>query len=533
MHLRVANLPMTMPLFPLQDRLSSRRDFLKGTTSLAAALWSSCATGPGVVRGTGSSSYPFTLGVASGDPSPDGFVIWTRLAPDPLAGGGMGSSPVSVSWIVAEDEKLNRVVRRGRTVARPEWGHSVHVELAGLEPGRWYWYQFKTGGDTSPLGRTRTNPPPGTVPEKYRFAVASCQHYETGFFTAYEHMIQENVDLVVHLGDYIYEDAGRKGQLREHVGGEIMTVDDYRNRYAQYRLDPALQNMHAAVPWLVTWDDHEADNNYAGEISEHPDVPPRQFLVRRAAAYQAYYEHMPLRRSSLPKGPDMQLYRRITIGGLADFYVLDTRQYRTDQPCGDRNGPQCQDALNARASLLGPVQRDWLFRGLADSTARWKILAQQVMMAKVDRTAGEAIAYSMDQWPGYEIERRKILNYFKDRQIQNPVVLTGDIHTNWANELTVETDENFEHPVAAEFVGTSITSGGDGRNEPETLAKTLAENPFVKFHNAQRGYFTCDLSGTQYRTDYRTLDFVTRPNSPIRTRASFVLESGRSKLNVV
>jgi alkaline phosphatase D len=516
--------------FPKVSRANSRRSFLKQSTSLAGAvLLSACATGP--FRRVGKfTGYPFSLGVASGDPWPDGFVIWTRLAPEPMVGGGMLPEPVEVSWMVAEDEGMGRVVRRGRSIARPEWGHSIHVEVEGLRADRWYWYQFKCGSEVSPVGRTRTAPSIGKELDKLQFAFVSCQHFEAGYFDAYRHLVKDNVELIIHLGDYIYENAGRDKQVRKHAGGEIISLEDYRNRYAQYRMDPALQLAHAAAPWLVTWDDHEVDNNYAGEVSEEINVSPRELLKRRAAAYQAFYEHMPIRQGNLPDGPDMQLYRKISYGNLVDFFVLDTRQYRTDQPCGDGRKFPCAQALSPKASLLGNAQREWLFNGLSRSTARWKVLAQQVMMARVDRSEGEGQEFSMDQWPGYEMERRRILQVLKDRKIQNPVVLTGDIHSNWANELCVHTDEEHREPVAAEFVGTSLSSGGDGREIPQFLDQTLAQNPFVKFHNAERGYVNCALSKRDWRSDYRVMKFVTKPNGPVTTRASFVVESGSSKI---
>ena len=517
-------------MFPLVGEGVSRRGFLRASVSLSAAvLWGGCATGV-VRRRVAFSGYPFSLGVASGDPAPDGFVIWTRLAPNPLEGGGMPTERVEVSWIVAEDEQLTKVVRSGREVASAEWGHSVHAEVAGLAPDRWYWYQFKCGAEVSPVGRSRTTPAAGAVPKSFRFAFASCNHFETGYFTAFEHLARENADVIIHLGDYIYEDGGKDKQIRKHLGGEIRTLTEYRNRYAQYKLDPALQLAHACAPWLVTWDDHEVDNNYAGEISEHFDVRPRQLLERRAAAYQAYYEHMPLRRSSVPVGPDMQLYRRVSFGDLAEFFVLDARQYRSDQPCGDVRQPPCPDSYSPKASMLGKEQRDWLFRGLGGSSARWNVLAQQVMMARVDRKNGPLEEFSMDQWPGYEFERNKVTQFFMDRKVRNPVVLTGDIHSNWANELTVECDSDYEYPIAAEFVGTSISSGGDGRRKPVGLDKTLYENPFVKFHNAERGYVMCEVSPNHWRTDYRVVEFVTKPGAPIKTRATFHLEDGSSRL---
>lgn len=522
---------MTPFQFPALNRETSRRSFLAASSSLAAAAFmSSCATGPSR-RQLSFRKYPFSLGVASGDPSPDGFVIWTRLAPEPLESGGMPPEPVRVSWQVAEDENMSSIVRQGSAIARPEWAHSVHVEIEGLRPDRWYWYHFKVGNEFSPLGRSRTMPPSNALPEKFRFAFASCQHFETGWFTAYEHMLHEDLDLVVHLGDYIYEGPGRDNLVRKHLGPEIVSVDDYRRRYAQYRTDPALQAMHAAAPWLLTWDDHEVDNNYANDISEEAKVTPAQLLKRRAAAYQAYYEHMPLRQACLPKGPHMKLYRRSSVGRLAEFFVLDTRQYRTDQPCGDGNKAPCDEALDPRATLLGERQRHWLKSGLADSPTRWNILAQQVMMARVDRLIGAEIGYSMDQWPGYEMERREMLEFFHERKVPNSVVLTGDIHSNWANELTVHSDVDYKYPVAAEFVGTSISSGGDGSANPKSRGELLAENPFVKFFSTERGYVKCELTPEQWRSDYQMVEFVTRKGAPLHTRASFVLESGSPKLH--
>lgn len=521
---------MPRPLYSVCDWPLSRRSFLHTTASLAAAaLWSSRALSA-VKKNPKLADYPFQLGVASGEPIPDGAVLWTRLAPKPLEGGGMPFDPVEVAWQVAEDETFAKVVRQGKTVASPDWAHSVHVEVDGLKPDRWYWYQFKVGTETSPKGRMRTAPALEAAPSRLRFAFASCQHFEDGYYTAYEHMKRDDVDLVIHLGDYIYEGAGKEKLVRRHVGPEIHTLDEYRNRHAQYKTDEALQAMHAAAPWLLTWDDHEFDNNCAGDISEEKEVQRDNFLRRRARAYQAYYEHMPLRRASLPRAHDMQLYRRIAFGRLAEFFVLDTRQYRTDQPCNDGNKPQCADALDPQGTLLGAVQEQWLLEGMSNSSAAWNVLAQQVMMARVDRAAGEPVAYSMDQWPGYEMNRRRLLKFFHEHPEKNPVVLAGDIHTNWANNLIADFDDLDSKVVASEFVGTSISSGSNGVQKPKTHAETLAENPFVKFHNAERGYVLCEVSPKLWRTDYRTLEYVTRKGAPLKTRASLVVEPGEPGL---
>jgi alkaline phosphatase D len=503
---------------------TSRRSFLTTSTSLAAAaLWSLRATGA-VLRAVNLSDYPFRLGVASGDPSPDGFVIWTRLAPRPVEGGGMPNEAVFVDWQVAEDEGMKNVVREGTTVATPDWGHSVHVEVTGLEPGRVYFYRFRAANEISPVGRSRTMPALTSEPASLRFAFASCQHFEDGYYTAYDHMAKEELDLIIHLGDYIYEGKARTDRVRKHVGTEIHTLEDYRNRHALYKTDEFLQTAHRLFPWLVTWDDHEVDNNYANNISEEPKVQSEALLARRAKAYQAYYENMPLRRASIPNGPDMQLYRKVAFGRLAEFYVLDTRQYRTDQPCGDGNKAPCAEALDPKATILGDRQEQWLLDGLSASSGKWNVLAQQVMMARVDLTPGDAITHSMDQWPGYEMNRRRVLKGIADRKVSNPIVLTGDIHSNWANDLIADFDNLDSKIVASEFVGTSISSGRDGVREPKLMKEMQAENPFVKFHNAERGYVSCQVTPERWHTDYRVVEYVTKPGAPLVTRASFVVE---------
>ncbi|MES2694407.1 MAG: alkaline phosphatase D family protein [Verrucomicrobiota bacterium] len=523
---------MLQPLFPLRDSaLLSRRNFIAGSVSFAAAALLSTSRLSGAVKENAKlSAYPFSLGVASGDPTPNSVVLWTRLAPKPLEpGGGMPSAPVVVWWELAENEAFSQVLRSGTTLANPHWAHSVHVEVEGLKPDRWYWYRFRAAGETSRIGRTRTMPPAASSPERLRFAFASCQHYESGLFTAYQHMAREDLDLIVHLGDYIYEGAAREKGVRQHNSPEIVTVDDYRARYALYKLDPHLQAAHAMAPWIVTWDDHEVMNNYAGDIPGRPG-PRDEFLKRRAAAYQAYFEMMPLRRSAQPKGPDMLLYRRLNFGRLASFNVLDTRQYRTDQPQGDGRKPFNEVLLDPKGTIMGAQQRDWLLNNLSRSSTDWNIMAQQVMVANVDVSIGPVVEYSMDQWPAYEFERRNLLKHLRNQKVKNPVVLTGDIHTNWANELLTDFERPGEAPVGVEFVGTSISSGGDGEDLPKSRATTPEENPCVKFLNGNRGYVRCEVTPKLWRTDYQTVAYITKPDAPLKTRATFVVESGQSKL---
>jgi alkaline phosphatase D len=506
----------------------SRRNFLTAAGTLAA--WPIFAAPASAMfrRAVKLKDYPFQLGVTSGDPTPDGFVLWTRLAPDPLEGGGMPAESVEVAWEVADDEQMKKIVAQGTAIASPDLAHSVHVEVNSLTPGRWYWYRFTAAGETSPVGRARTAPKAEDLPERLRFAFASCQHFESGYFTAFEHMAREELDLIIHLGDYIYEYAGKPKLVRKHVGPELETLADYRNRHAQYKTDKHLQAAHALCPWLVTWDDHEFDNNCAGAISEELGVDPAKFLNRRARAYQAYYEHMPLRKAQFPQGPNMRLYRRAPFGRLADFAILDTRQYRTDQPCGDGNKPPCDAVYDPKATLLGDEQEKWLYDTLRVSPARWNVLAQQVMMARVDRVPGDIVAYSMDQWPGYEANRQRVLKFFAESKVSNPVVIAGDIHSNWVNNLQVNSADTKSPVVATEFVGTSITSGGDGKQTRLDTPGVLAENPFVKFYNAERGYVSCEVTPKEWRSDYRVVEYVTRPGAPLITRKSFVVENGRA-----
>jgi alkaline phosphatase D len=472
--------------------------------------------------------YPFQLGVASGEPVADGFVLWTRLAPKPLEGGGMPADEVQVDWQVAEDEKFSKVVASGSAAAKPELAHSVRIEVEGLRPDRWYFYRFRAGSEVSPTARTRTTPQPDASPAKLRFAFASCQHYESGYFTPLRHMAAEDLDLAIHLGDYIYEGAGQNGRVRKHAGKEIMSLEDYRTRHAQYKTDTDLQAVHHAFPWIVTWDDHEVDNNYADRFSEEADVSTDDLLTRRAHAYQAYFEHMPLRLSAKPMGHDMRLYRRASFGRLAEFAVLDTRQYRTDQPCGDHNVVACEGVFDPKATLLGDAQEKWLQDDLRRSPATWNVLAQQIMMGRADRDPGPDVTWSMDQWSGYDVCRKRLLGFLAEQKVRNPVVLTGDIHSNWVNDLKVDFDRPESPTVAAEFVGTSITSGGDGVAVDDYVTAILEQNPFVRFFNKERGYVSCTVTPKEWRADYQVVEKVSVKDAPLVTRASFRVEDGKA-----
>ncbi len=467
---------------------------------------------------------PFACGVSSGDPLPTGVVLWTRLMGDPARESAWTRERVNVRWEVAEDERMTRIVKRGEAAATPEFAHTVHADVRGLRPSRWYWYRFHAGSETSPVGRTRTAPA-GPV-DRLRFAFASCQHFETGYYTAYKHMAAEELDLVVHLGDYIYEGPGRDNGVRKHTGGEIVSLTDYRNRYALYRSDADLREAHRLFPWIVTWDDHEVDNNYAADIPEDKQTRA-EFLDRRANAYQAYYEAMPLRRSSMPKGSRMQLYRRLSFGPMADFHVLDTRQYRGDQPCGDGDKPPCPEMFAPGLTMFGDEQERWLLDGLSKSRAKWNVLANQVMMAKIDRDGGEGERYPMDQWSGYEAARTRFMRFLNERKPSNPLVITGDVHSNWVCDLR-EKFRDANSPIAAvEFTGTSISSGGNGEPLPARVKAYLGDNPQIKFYNAQRGYVRCELAAARMTADYRVVANVTERDAAVSTIASFAVVDGQ------
>lgn len=472
---------------------------------------------------------PFTLGVASGDPTPTGVVLWTRLAPRPLEPDyGMAGVRTAVTWEVSEDDRFTKILATGRATAAPELGHSVHVDVDGLTPDRWYWYRFRSGDAISAVGHTRTAPADGAL-APLRFGVVGCQHFEAGLYTAYGHLAGESLDLVTHTGDYIYEYSAAEGRVRRHATNEVRTVEDYRIRYAQYKSDPLLQAAHAACPWILTWDDHEVDNNYAGDVGENGMESVEQMRARRAAGYQAWWENQPVRVPRARSWADLTIRRSLEWGGLARFWVLDTRQYRSDQACGDGNRVvPCGEWADPSRSLMGRAQADWVIDGLGTSRARWQVLAQQVMMAPFDFRPGAEVQVSMDQWSGYPVERDRLLGAIAERAPNRTVVLTGDIHSNWVHELRGSFTKPGARVAAAEFVGTSISSDGDGAERSGNVtAATLAENPHTKWQNARRGYVLHDVTPEGWRADYRTVPYVTRPDAPITTASSWQLTHGR------
>ncbi|MFC9910967.1 alkaline phosphatase D family protein [Streptomyces sp. NPDC127197] len=485
---------------------------------------------------------PFTLGVASGDPLPESVLLWTRLAPAPYQpDGGLPAERVTVHWELARDENFRRPVRRGTTTAHPEFHHTVHVEVGHLEPGRVYYYRFRAGSWVSPTGRTRTAPSTRDQVAALKLAAVSCQAYHDGYFTAYGHLAQDDVDVVFHLGDYLYEYAvnavgGQRNYtdrtLPAHFNRETVTLEDYRLRYALYKTDPDLRAAHAAHPFVVTWDDHETENNYADDIPEN-DVPPEEFLLRRASAYRAYWENQPLRRPQLPDGPDMQLYRRLHWGRLAQFDVLDTRQYRSNQAYGDGSdvpGPEIDDPTR---TMTGETQERWLLDGWRQSRALWNVVPQQVVFSQRKFDLTEPSRVSMDAWDGYRPSRRRVLDGAKAAGIENLMVLTGDVHVGYAFDIKDDFDDPASPTVGTEIVATSIASGRDGAEKPANWNTYMTANPHLKFYNGRRGYVTVALEQEQARADFRTVPYVTTPGAPVTTAASFVTQVGEPGLRQV
>ena len=474
---------------------------------------------------------PYTLGVASGFPSLDNVVLWTRLAPQPRApGGGMPAAVVPVEWEVASDEHFRRIVRSGVEYAVPDWAHAVHVEPGGLEAGRPYWYRFIAGGARSLVGRTATLPARDAAPSRLRLAVASCQQYEQGYYTAYQAMLADEPDLVLHLGDYIYELSWGEDHVRSHGAPECHTLDDYRARYALYKSDAHLQAVHAACPWLLTWDDHEVDNDYADDTSEENDVP-EWFLARRAAAYKACYEHQPLPRRALPYGPYLRLHSQQAFGDLVNVLMLDDRQHRTPQACpkpGRRGGNRVSDCAELAAperTKLGAPQEAWLAARLVESKARWNLLAQGTVVAQIDEQRGPGERYWTDGWSGYPAARERLFAAIEATRVRNPVCLSGDIHSFLAAKLNRTAADPASPVIATEFVTTSISSQGV---PGKTISDRLAENPSLLTGSSQyRGYLRLVLTPDRAQVDMMAVDTVKEPNSSSRVFASFVVEDGK------
>jgi alkaline phosphatase D len=512
--------------------MNTRRQLLQGVLGLAGVV-ATRSWALGVPRW---SAPPFTLGVASGFPTSEGVVLWTRLAPEPLApDGGMPSLTVPVRWEVAADEGFRRIVQSGIAYADPEWAHSVHVELEGLESARPYWYRFTAGSARSASGRTVTAPPPGAALTQLRAALVCCQHYETGYYVAYRRMLEDRLDLIIHVGDYIYENNAANGRVRLHGAGPAITLADYRVRHALYRTDPELQAAHAACPWLLTWDDHDVANDYAGDLSEDND-DPRWFHERRAAAYRAYYEHLPLPRSAVPFGAEMRMYRELRFGDLCAVQLLDERQYRSPEVCPlpGRAGSntvtlaECPELRDPARTMLGSRQEAWLAGRLAASRARWNLITQGDMVANLIQDIGHGERYWTDAWSGYPIARERLMQSIHTSGVRNPVVLSGDSHAFLVSDLQLDPTRPDSPVVASELLTTSLTS----RPLAEAVIQAwLPHNPQLKLATGvPRGYTLLELTPERLSADLIAMDTVEQPRSGSRLLHRFVIEDGRRGL---
>lgn len=510
-----------------------RRTLLAGTAAtLAAPALARLAAPVAFV------DYPFQLGVAAGDPDHRGFVIWTRLAPRPQEPDrGLGARPALVRYEVAEDPAFARLVAEGEAVARPELGHSVHVTLDTLQPDRVYHYRFIAGGERSVAGRARTLPAPGAEVAQVRLGIAGCQDYQSGLYTALRHLAGEDCHAIFHYGDYIYEYGTRAavfswglGQMvptvRRHGGPELFSLDDYRRRYTEIRLDLDLQEAHRSAAWLSSYDDHEVVNNWAGEVPPD-DTPTELFLLRRAAAMQAWYEFMPVRADAFPKNGLSGPWRQYRFGRLLDARLLNTRAFRTNQPCDDRFGSLCAGIRDPKAEMLGRVQEDWLVKGFGE--ARWNALLQQVMMMSIARAREpEPQGINPDSWAGYLAPRDRLLARL-DR-VPNLIVLTGDEHQHWAGEVR-RSDARPDRPAQAiEFVTTSISSGSDGPGTRAEHAAILARNPGLAYIRDERGYSVMTVTPEAWTAEMKVVETVRSPGGRLSTHARFRVPSGAARI---
>lgn len=507
-----------------------RRKFLEYTWSTTAA-GVAAALLPGEAQARPRlRKNPFTLGVASGDPTPSGIVLWTRLAPEPTDPTALGRFPIPVRWRVASDDRLRRVVAQGVALAPAELAHSVHVEVEGLKPGRDYFYRFDTGGEESPIGHFRTAPAAHEWLHELQFAFVTCQDWPSGFYTAYRDMLQHDLDLVLHLGDYTYEygigDSAR-GPAPAGFGEPCSDLRTYRLRHTLHKLDADLQAAHAAFPFAVIWDDHEVANDYSGLAPEYASPSP-EFTARRAHAYQAWYEHMPVRANLLAmlRG-ELRIYRELRYGRLASFYMLDDRQYRSDNPCGDGEALRCAEALRGDYSMLGSAQERWLGERFDRSRARWNVLGQGLLMAELHHQPYLNNLYWNDAWDGYPLARQRLFEDLLSSGATNPVVLTGDWHSTFVSDLKLDFKDPTSPTIATELVTPAITTGGDGTPYGPYYSPMIPYNPHIKYYEGdRRGYFKASVTADEMSVDLHFVTSVENPEGTGYVEASFLIENG-------
>jgi alkaline phosphatase D len=517
----------------------TRRAFLGGVAATGALA--ACSGGSGTSAGPTTthlaaprlSGYPFTLGVASGDPTAEAVVLWTRLAPDALTvGGGMPTQDVPVRWEVANDERFADLVLDGTAMARADAGHTVHVDAVGLDPGRDFFYRFLLGDDESPTGRAITMPAAGDVPDRFLLGQVSCAQWGDGYYAAYRDLADSGVDLVVCLGDYIYErGAGTRadGAARD---GQIVaeTLDDYRHLYALYRSDEDLRAAHEAAPWAVIWDDHETSNDYVGD---HPDADSEsrtveEFAARRAAAYRAWWEHMPVRFDP-PTGPDLTIHRGLDIGALARLHLLDTRQYRTPLECPDavgQIGARCDTSYDPDTTFLGADQEAWVADSLSGGDDRvWDIVGNQVILHQWRFGPGRDAIFNLDQWDGYPEARSRMADALAGAA-GDVVVLTGDVHSTWVADLKADYDDEGSERIGTELVTPGVSSEGSDIAVIEDVIRT--NSPHVRYSEAlHRGWLRHELTAQAWTAEIRHVEEFADRASPVPTSASFVIEPGQ------
>ncbi|MBZ5737699.1 alkaline phosphatase D family protein [Nocardioides mangrovi] len=531
------------------------------------------AGGPAVaVAATAARAHPFRHGVASGDPLPHAVVIWTRVTPTPASTPGSGKGPqVEVRWEVARDARFRRIVRSGRFATSAARDHTVKVDVTGLAPATDYHYRFHLGDATSRVGRTRTAPAADASPERLRFGVVSCANWQAGWFAAYRGLAaRDDLDAVVHLGDYIYEyGPGQYGygpddeDIRTHVPAhEILSLTDYRQRHAQYKRDPDLQDLHARYPWIVTWDDHEVANDAYkdGAENHNTDLGEGDFHRRRARAHRAYDEWMPARLDGTARlGDGDRLYRRLRFGQLAEISMLDLRTYRDAQltvPDGDVSDPD--------RTITGRAQMDWLKASLANKRAQWKVVGNPVMIAPVDFAAlphdlvdpindvtgllpRDGVAYNVDQWDGYTDDRREIFQHIRDHQVTDALFITGDIHSGWAAELPYDA-ATLSDPLAigdtagVEFVCASVTSSNlkDITGTPPRTTSVAVEE-LIKANNRHiryldfdsHGFSVLDLTAERAQMDWYVIGDRADRDTPITWSVSYATATGTGRIEQV
>lgn len=520
----------------------SRRALNRAALALALSPWAQAMAQPHSVAPRWARD-PFALGVASGMPRPDSVVLWTRLCEGldselPVAAG----QSALVRYEICSDEAMRQPVQQGEVHTDACRAFAVHVLAQGLQPGHDYWYRFHCGNASSRIGHTRTAPAADAAVASLRLALASCQHYEQGFFSAHREIAQQPLDLVLFVGDYIYETVSKAAGLRQHAGPVPYTLAQYRQRHAQYKLDADLQAAHAAHPWLLMWDDHEVVNDYAGELDPFYTAPAR-FLQRRAAAYQAYFEHMPVR---LPRDADRAglwarapLHNRYLWGRLAELWTLDCRQFRSAQACDDpqrrsaRMVSGCDELADPTRSMLGTAQERWLAEGLAQSKRRWQLLAQTTQIAASGinaATPGGPRSTFTGAWDGYPEARRRLLQSVADAGLTSVVALGGDVHHHLAANLRLQANDEASPVLASEFVTSAITSRGLGE---KSLATMRASNPDIALARGDgRGYVLLEVTPEATQATFRGTTYPVAADAVFTTQAVGRVANGRPGVEI-